>query len=99
MHLEFRSTFGATWPIWGLNFGAHWISEGRPAWRFSMYLALPQKIEKTNIGSNFTANVGETKYTEKRRADRPSCFGGDSILAATGSRSGDPLGVSRCIWC
>ena len=29
------------------NFGAHWISEGRSARRFSMYLALPQKIEKT----------------------------------------------------
>ena len=46
----------------------------------------------------YTAKVGEAKYIEKQRADRSSCFGEASILAATGFRRADPLCVFRCIW-
>ena len=50
----------------GSHFGAHWISEGRSAGRFSMYLALPQKIEKQTYVNNYTAKVGSANYTQKR---------------------------------
>ena len=66
------STFGTTWPILGLSFGAQWISEGRSAGRFSMCLALPQKNKQKHV--NYTAEVGEAKYIEKRQADGPSWF-------------------------
>ena len=33
---------------------------------FSMYLVLPQKIEKRTFVNNYTAKVGDAKYIEKR---------------------------------
>ena len=57
-HWDFGSTFGATWSILGLHFGAYLISEGRAAWRFSMYLALPQiKTNKQAFVNNYTAKA------------------------------------------
>ena len=53
---------------------------------------------KQTFVNNYTAKVGEAKYIENRQTDRPSCFFCASILAATGFRTADPRGVSRCIW-
>ena len=60
-HPDFWNTFGATWSIRALEFGAHLISEGRSVGRFSMYLALREKVEKHIFANNSTAKVDKPK--------------------------------------
>ena len=51
-HFTFWSTFCIIWSILGFSFGAHRITEGRSAGRFSVYLALRKKVEKQTFVNN-----------------------------------------------
>ena len=55
------------------HFGAHWISNGRSAWCFSMYLVQPHKLNKSCFFVNLTTKTGKCEPLKNIKRTKVQC--------------------------